>query len=64
LNLRQLWSELLFESRDASEAGGWDGTYKDQTLAEGVYLYMIEHSYNAQGLLKKDYVEGVLHVLR
>jgi len=55
---------LLFESTDPSKAGGWDGTYKGQTVAEGVYLYMIEYTYRQRGLEKVEYAEGVLHVLR
>jgi large repetitive protein len=33
------WGELLFKSNNIEQ--GWDGTYKNEALPDGAYLYMI-----------------------
>lgn len=58
------WGEKLFESRDASKAGGWDGMYKGKVVESGVYVYMIEYRYEEAGRMKDEYISGVVHVLQ
>ncbi len=41
LRIFNRWGELIFESNDI--ALGWDGTYKGNTVPDGVYVYVIEY---------------------
>jgi gliding motility-associated-like protein len=36
------WGRLVFESAEAGEAHGWDGTYKGKDQPVGVYTYVVK----------------------
>ena len=35
------WGEIIFESNNSTM--GWDGTYKNQIVPEGIYIYRIQY---------------------
>jgi gliding motility-associated-like protein len=56
------WGELVYETNDPSENGGWDGTFKGEDMPEGVYLYKLLYS----GLTETErgVQKGAIHLLR
>jgi len=43
-SLYNRWGELIFESYDMAD--GWDGTYKNKALNPGVFVYVINVTFN------------------
>ena len=41
LQIYNRWGEMLFESNDISQ--GWDGTFREKPVHEGVYVYKISY---------------------
>jgi gliding motility-associated-like protein len=41
LQIYNRWGEMLFESNDIGQ--GWDGTFRDKPVHEGVYVYKISY---------------------
>lgn len=42
MSIYNRWGELVFETTDRQET--WDGTFKDEALPMGVYVYVIEYT--------------------
>ncbi|MBK8735532.1 MAG: gliding motility-associated C-terminal domain-containing protein [Saprospiraceae bacterium] len=46
LKIFDRWGELIFESKDAipnSSIGAWDGTFRNEPINPGVYVYLISY---------------------
>jgi gliding motility-associated-like protein len=58
------WGELVFQSDDINQ--GWDGTYKGETVQEGIYLVKLKLTSMPQlnGQTPHAYYELMLNVLR
>ena len=54
------WGEKLFETTNINE--GWDGTYKGETVQNGVYLYQIRFKTTED--LRFQNMGGILNVIR
>ena len=39
------WGEIIFESFNVNY--GWDGTYNDKIVQDGVYIYKVEYTNHA-----------------
>ncbi|MEO6166965.1 MAG: gliding motility-associated C-terminal domain-containing protein, partial [Chitinophagales bacterium] len=46
------WGKMIFESNDIGQ--GWDGTYKDQLMPPGVYLYTMQAKCGNEELIEKQ----------
>ncbi|MEN9445712.1 MAG: hypothetical protein RL728_224, partial [Bacteroidota bacterium] len=53
------WGEVLFESFNSQQS--WDGTYNNQIVMEGVYVYKLEYYdvYRQQKIDLKGHVNVV-----
>ena len=57
------WGELVFYSNEVDAR--WDGTYKNQTLPDGIYVYLIElEGYDFKGDAYNELLKGDVSVLR
>ena len=57
------WGELVFSSNEIEAR--WDGTYRNQTLADGVYVYLIEiEGYDYKGDFYSELLKGDVTILR
>jgi gliding motility-associated-like protein len=54
------WGEVIFESKNAME--GWDGTYKNQLVPQGIYAYRI--IYGEPENDGKKIIEGHVNMIR
>ena len=54
------WGEKLFETKEIEM--GWDGTYKGETVTNGVYLYQIRFKTTED--LTFQNIGGILNVVR
>lgn len=49
------WGQLIFKSNDINK--GWDGTYKNRLLPNGVYIYSFNYSYKPnESIIKKGQI--------
>ena len=58
LNIYDRWGEKLFHSNDP--AIQWDGTYKGEKCAEGVYIYFL----TVDGIHTTTHKKGTITILR
>ncbi|MEM6966228.1 MAG: gliding motility-associated C-terminal domain-containing protein [Bacteroidota bacterium] len=56
------WGALVFESADPDT--GWNGTFNNKTIAEGVYVYLLEFEVNEFGVNIKKKLSGDLSVVK
>lgn len=63
LTIFNRWGEMIFKSNDKTK--GWDGTYKGETVQDGVYMWHINLVINESGdNLYRHSQAGQLHLIR
>lgn len=63
MSIYDRWGELIFYSNELDTK--WDGTYKNQPLADGVYVYVIEVTgYNYRGDIYNELLKGDVSILK
>ena len=56
------WGGLVFSSLDATEA--WDGTRSGRPLGSGVYVYLLQFTFEDQGAVFEQQVAGDVALIR
>ena len=56
------WGALVFESDDVES--GWDGTFHNQDIAEGVYIYLLEFEVNQMSEVLSKQLTGDVTVVK
>jgi gliding motility-associated-like protein len=57
------WGELVFSTNDKTAA--WDGTCRNQSIDNGVFVYMVKLTYkDFKGMEKKATLAGDITLLR
>jgi len=63
MSIYDRWGELIFSSNEIDVA--WDGTFKNQVLPDGVYVYLIEvEGYDYKGDTYNELFKGDLSILK
>jgi len=63
ISIYDRWGELVFYSTEIDAT--WDGTFKNQKLADGVYVYLIElEGYDYKGDVYNELLKGDISILR
>jgi gliding motility-associated-like protein len=63
MSIYDRWGGLIFYSNDINAS--WNGTYKNQTLADGIYVYLIEvEGYDYKGDVYNELLKGDVTILR
>jgi gliding motility-associated-like protein len=59
LRVYNRWGQLVFMTNDTNK--GWDGTYKNKRLDQGVYVYLVDYSVKQDKLLQQ---KGTITLVR
>jgi gliding motility-associated-like protein len=59
LRVYDRWGQLIFMTNDINR--GWDGTYKNKKLDQGVYVYLVEYLLSKNNLLQQ---KGTITLVR